>query len=567
MRILLAVLSFALLAVPPSHAQQLQKEIAIGDNDTYLNLPIDQSAPLVKARIAADGTVLDEFTLKLANSEPDYWTFFDVTRYRGQTLTLEVDDTEEQVGHLDLVNVDATFPGEEILYQEKYRPQVTFSSRRGWLNDPNGLIYYDGEYHLFYQHNPYGWEWGNMHWGHAVSTDLVHWRELPDALYSPNHDNMAFSGSAVVDPNNTSGLRRDGVDPLLAFYTRTGVGENMAISYDNGRTFEEYEGNPLIEHAGRDPKVIWYEPGQHWVLVVWTESRERETPHGNYTLYEMAFYTSDDLKNWTYQSAVPGFFECPELFEIEVEGQPGVKKWVLYDANGDYVLGDFDGKTFTVEQTFRKLDVGGDFYASQMYSNIPEEDGRRIQIGWFRGGDFEGMPFNQKMTFPTSLKLRPSFDGLRLTPTPVAEIASLHRESHRFENFAVGPGNPFNSPVTGDVLHIIAEIDPGDVPNVGLDINGHRLTYDRFVNSFNGQNFPLQDGERLKIEVIVDRTGIEVFVNDGELYFVEGHNSVDAEKKLELFAGGGRERSAHVHSLTVHELNSIWENRPLTISR
>lgn len=559
MRILLAVLCLSLCVNFPVEAQEHIRRIEIGNDDVYLNLPIKRSNSLVQARIIVDGRVLDEFTLKLAESDPDFWTFFDVTRYRGKTLTLEVDAGEGDLPTLDLVDVDATFPGQENLYQEKYRPQVTFSSRRGWNNDPNGLVYHNGEYHLFYQHNPYGWEWGNMHWGHAVSPDLVHWRELPDALYTPDHDHMAFSGSAVVDSANTSGLRRNGIDPLLAFYTRTGVGENLAISYDNGRTFEEYSGNPVVKHQGRDPKVIWYEPGNHWVMVVYDESRTRGTASGDATLYQLAFYTSPDLKNWTYQSSIPGFFECPELFEIEVEGQPGVKKWVLYDANGDYVIGAFDGKTFKVEQGFRKLDYGGDFYASQMFSNIPRNDGRHIQIGWFRGGHFEGMPFSQKMTFPTSLELRQSFDGLRLTPTPVEEIASLHRETHVFTDTVVTREQPFVSPVTGDVLHVVVEVDPGDAPVVGLDINGHRITYDRFRNTLNDINYVLPVGEPLKIEAIVDRVAIEVFVNDGEMYFVKRLNSVDAERRIEVFVDAGGDREAILHSLTVHELDPIWQ--------
>ncbi|HEX6925047.1 MAG TPA: glycoside hydrolase family 32 protein [Longimicrobiaceae bacterium] len=564
MRALIAAVCVGLCAASPGRSQELVKRINVAEDDVYLNLPVKQSNPLVKARIKLDGVSLDEFTLKLASEDPDYWTFFDVTRYRGKTLTLEVDEAGDGLRDLDLVDAAPTFPGQESVYSERYRPQVTFSSRRGWHNDPNGLIYYNGEYHLFYQHNPYGVEWGNMHWGHAVSTDLVHWRELPDALYSPDHDHMAFSGSAVVDTANTSGLSRNGVDPLLAFYTRTGVGENLAISYDNGLTFEEYPGNPVVSHEGRDPKVIWYEPGKHWVMVVWDEGHTRRSSLGEHVRYQVSFYSSPDLKNWTYESGLPGFFECPELFEIEVEGQPGVTKWVLYDANGDYVVGGFDGRKFTVEQPFRKLDNGGDFYASQMFNNIPESDGRHIQIGWFRNGDYEGMPFSQKMTFPTSLKLRESFDGLRLTPTPIEEIRSLHKKTHVFTGQLVRGDQAFASPVTGDVLHVIAEIDPGDAPTVGLDINGYRLTYDRFLNTFNGLNFVLPEGERLKIEAIVDRVAVEVFVNDGELYFVKRHNSVDADKKLEVFTGGGSNRSAVLETLTVHELESIWQQNVVT---
>lgn len=554
----LSLLCLGLISLP-ARGQALEKQIRIEETDTYLNFPIAQSNEMTKVRLLVDGEVMDESTLRLAEEEPDYWTFLDVSLLRGKTITLQVDDGQRAVDELTLVDADSTFPGKDVLYREKYRPQVTFSSRRGWHNDPNGLVYHDGTYHLYYQHNPYGREWGNMHWGHAVSTDLVHWKELPDALYMPQHEHMAFSGSAVVDAANTSGLRRDGVDPIVAFYTRTGRGESMALSYDGGLTFEEYEGNPLVPHNGRDPKVFWYEPGGHWVMVVYDESKTRaNAAGGETTLYQFDIHTSPNLTDWTYQSSIPGFFECPELFEIEVEGRPGVTKWVMYDASGEYLVGDFDGKVFTPEQPFRKFDYGGRFYASQLYNNIPEEDGRTIQIGWFTGGHFEGMPFSQKMTFPTSLALRESFDGLRLTPTPVEEIASLHEQTHVYTGQVVTGEQSFVPPVSGDVLHVIAEIDPGDAPSVGLDVNGYRITYDAFRNTLNGANYVLSDPSSLTIEVIIDRVSVEAFVNGGEMYLVDAHNSVDANRKIEVFATGGHEREAVLKSLTVHELGSIW---------
>lgn len=557
MRILPALFCTCLISFS-AYAQPLEKQIRVGENDSYLNFPITHANDMTRARLIVDGEVMDEFTLRLADEKPDFWTFLDVSPLRGKTITLQVDDGQRTAG-VELVDADDTFPGQDELYREKYRPQVTFSTRRGWHNDPNGLVYHDGEYHLFYQHNPYGREWGNMHWGHAVSTDLIHWKELPDVLFTPQHEHMAFSGSAVVDETNTSGLRRDGVDPMLAFYTRTGRGESMALSYDNGRTFEEYEGNPLVEHNGRDPKVFWYEPDEHWVMVVYNEGKTRKNAAGGEaTLYQFDVYTSPNLTDWTFQSSIPGFFECPELFEVAVEGRPGVKKWVMYDASGEYLVGDFDGKVFTTEQSFRKYDHGGRFYASQMYNNIPEEDGRLIQVGWFTGRHFDGMPFNQKMTFPTSLTLRESFDGLRLTPAPIEEIATLHEKTHAFTDQIVTNERSFEAPVAGDVLHIIAEIDPGDAPAVGLDVNGYRITYDAFRNALNGVNYVPSDPSSLTIEVIIDRVSLEAFVNDGEMYFVDDLNSVDAEKKIEVFATGGPEREAVLKRLTVHELGSIW---------
>ncbi|MFH5884813.1 GH32 C-terminal domain-containing protein [Halalkalibaculum sp. DA3122] len=550
---------FLIFATISSIAQTLSREIKVENQDRYLNFPVagwssDFEGEQQMMRIIHDGTVLDEFSISLAAGDADWWAFFPVQRYQGETLTVELDNPAGEEG-LNNVFADQIFPGQENLYNERYRQQVHFSSRRGWNNDPNGLIWYDGEWHLFYQHNPYGWAWGNMHWGHAVSTDLVHWRELPDALYSPDHDHMAFSGGAVVDPENTAGFRRDGVDPLIATYTRTGSGEHLALSYDNGRTFEEYEGNPVVEHRGRDPKVFWYEPGNHWVMIVYSESHTRELASGeDVRLYQHSIYTSPDLKEWTYRSGVTDFFECPELFELPVQGEPGTSKWVMYDADGKYVIGTFDGKKFNVEQGLRQFDYGGDFYASQTFANVPEEDGRRIQIGWFQT-ETPYMPFNQSMTFPTELNLRKTDDGYLLYPRPIREIEKLHARSYRLENRVISD-TTISSPIRGDQLHVIAEFDKGESTQFGLNVNGYELTYNLLRSTLNDTFYPIE--ETLKLELIVDRMGIEVFVNDGELYYVEEYNSVDAEHLVEIFSRGRSSSTLQIKSFEVHELSSIW---------
>lgn len=570
--ILLTCISF--LAGLSVFGQTATRQIDIQEGHHFLNFPVARSNDLKKTRIIHNGKVLDEFTIELAGENPDFWTFFDVSPYQGETITIEIEDAEDAQKGLDQIFARAQFPGQDSLYQETLRPQVHFSSRRGWHNDPNGLIYYNGEYHLFYQHNPYGWNWGNMHWGHAVSKDLLRWQELPDALYTPNHEDMAFSGSAVVDTQNTSGFRKNGIDPLIAVYTSTGRGECLALSYDNGRTFEDYEGNPVVKHKGRDPKVFWYEPGGHWVMIVYDESQTKKMSLDQQAMIRQhAIYTSPDLKNWTYQSSVADFFECPELFEIKVEGEPDQTKWVMYGANGEYLIGDFDGKKFTTEQNFKTYDHGGAFYASQMYNNIPAQDGRHIQIGWGRGIDLEGMPFNQCMTFPTQLKLRKTFDGLRLCPKPIQEISSLYKKSHSFENELIKTDSNFTAPVQGDVLHIVAEFERGDATLFGMNINGYTLAYDNLFGEFinfpdeaerenfsesNKTNYVVPDNELLKMEVIVDKAILEVFVNDGELYYVVPLNSVGADKSLEIFAKGDAEHKTILKKLEVHELHSVW---------
>jgi fructan beta-fructosidase len=327
--------------------QPISKEFKIKKGQTYLNLPVSNSAQLVTARIISGGTTLDQFTIKLAEANPDFWAFFDVTELQGKSVFIEIENytppnfgagqaTVTNVSNVslpakafDLIHADTRFPGMDSLYKETLRPQVHFTARRGWINDPNGLIYYNGEYHLYFQHNPYGWPWGNMHWGHAVSKDLLHWQELKEAIFpmlnvEGGRPDAAFSGSAVVDPKNTSGFRKNGIDPIIAVYTSTGRGECIKLSYDNGRSFSEYDGNPILKHSGRDPKVFWYEPGNHWVMVVWDNGEKKKLSLSQDAIINQhLIYTSPDLKNWTRQSGIEGFFECPDLFVLPVEGRTG----------------------------------------------------------------------------------------------------------------------------------------------------------------------------------------------------------------------------------------------------
>lgn len=552
----LVACSSVIFIATPTQAQEMSKTIYVQPGDQYLNFPIrgwsrDMKQNPVMMRIIHHGKVLDEFSVNLANTTPDWWGFFSLDRYQGDTLKVELDAPNHEKG-LQNVMATAELMNDNQLYHERYRQQVHFSNKRGWNNDPNGMIYYHGKWHLFFQYNPYGWNWGNMHWGHAVSTDLVHWKELPAALYSPDHDHMAFSGGATVDPQNTAGFRKDGVDPLIATYTRTGSGEHLALSYDEGRTFSEYKGNPVVKHAGRDPQIFWYEPGNHWVMVVYDESHYREMENGDKVRkYENAIYTSDNMKDWTYQSGISTMFECPQLFKLPVEGE-NESKWVMYDGDGKYFVGQFNGKNFIKEQGLRELDHGGAFYASQTFANVPKNDGRRIQIGWFQT-ETSYMPFNQSMTFPTVLRLRKINGDYVLTPIPVKEIQELHTESSHTKNIVL-EDSTFSSSLRGDQLHIIAEIDRGDARRFGLNINGYHLDYNRLRTKLNDTFYPIDD--MVKLEIIVDKMSVEVFVDDGKLYYASEHNSVDNENNLNIYSKGG---SILIKNLDVYKLDSIWQ--------
>lgn len=579
--------------------QPISKEFKIKKGQTYLNLPVSNSARLIKARIKNGNKILDQFTINLAETNPDFWTFFDVTAFQGKSIVVEIENYTPAfqgngsqvstvsnealpVKALDLIHADAKFPGIDSLYRESMRPQVHFTARRGWINDPNGLIHYNGEYHLYFQHNPYGWPWGNMHWGHAVSKDLLHWKELNDAIFpvvnlEGGKEDAAFSGSAVVDLKNTSGFRKNGIDPIIAVYTSTGRGECIKLSYDNGRTFSDYEGNPILKHNGRDPKVFWYDPGNHWVMVVWDYSDEKKLSLDQKAVVNQHLvYTSPDLKNWTRQSGIEGFFECPDLFELPVDGQPGVSKWVMYDATGRYIVGDFDGKKFKIDQNLKKYEHGGGyFYAAQTFNNAP--DSRRIQIGWGRNVTHPGMPFNQPHLFPAELKLKQTFDGLRLCPVPIREIASLHQNSQTIENKILKPNDGASVTVSGDPVHVIAYFEKGDA-HFALNVLGFEISYHdllgELITSINNKSlksgqasspstvsttsYVKTNEEVMKIEVIVDRNIVEFFVNDGEIYYAAPFSDAKTKTVEAYVKGRGQDRKSILKNMEVHELKTIW---------
>ena len=234
----------------------------------YLIFPITNGTELAKVNLIIDGKSLREFDIELAvnKGQINFWSFLDISIYNGKTAEIQIDCEIEKSPIL--IFQTNKIPNTESFYKEPLRPQFHFSQKIGWNNDPNGMVYHNKEWNLFFQHNPYGIKWGNMHWGHAVSKNLVHWEQLPIAIYNKKRDDAAFSGSAIIDLDNTAGWKTGKNDCMVAAWTSTGRGECISYSNDNGRTFQEFEGNPVIKHNGRDPKIIWYKPNQHWVMAV-----------------------------------------------------------------------------------------------------------------------------------------------------------------------------------------------------------------------------------------------------------------------------------------------------------
>lgn len=515
----------------------------------FINLPVKNRLETQHVKVLIDNTIYREFDIQLADSDPDFWVPLDLQEYQGKNVIIQT-EKPSQAG-LDLIYLSEQFAGYDSLYTERLRPQIHFTSQRGWINDPNGLVYYKGEYHLYYQHNPFGWDWGNMHWGSAVSKDLLHWKELPTALYPPTYQDMIFSGSAVIDKQNTSGFSKNHKPPLVAAFTSTGRGECIAYSLDNGRTFKEYTNNPVLKHQGRDPKIFWYAPDQHWVMVVYDETpkKDGESPESEQRSFQI--HISKDLKNWEYQSEIKGFYECPELFELPVDGNSTTSKWVLYGADGQYFIGDFDGKNFTSETPKYQYKTGN-AYASQTYNNTP--DGRRIQISWGNGIESKGMPFNQLMLFPTELSLQTTENGIRMLPKPIKELKSLHIKKHEWKDISIA-NTPFSTGIAQDVMHIITEFEVKDNIDFELNINGFKVDYNAKEFTLNNVFVKPIDG-KVKLEILVDRTSIEIFANDGRAYIVKPHIAKQAELHVNAFANG---KNSTINYLTIYELKSIWE--------
>ncbi|HEV2381904.1 MAG TPA: glycoside hydrolase family 32 protein [Terriglobia bacterium] len=487
-------------------------------------------------------------------------------------------------------------------YDESFRPQFHFTPAKNWMNDPNGLVFYKGEYHLFYQHNPFGNLWGHMSWGHAVSPDLVHWRHLPVAIPERNGV-MIFSGSAVVDWQNSSGFCKssDPRDPscLVAIYTGATAGrqnQNLAYSNDRGRTWTGYAHNPVVDLQRadfRDPKVFWYKPAQRWVMVAALPPQ-----------HKVRFFGSLDLRHWTALSdfgpagAVGGVWECPDLFELPLEGQPGETRWVLSvnlnpggvaGGSGDqYFVGRFDGVRFENENppdTILWADYGKDFYASTSFSDVPPADGRRIWMGWLDNWEYAAAlptnPWRGAMTIPRRLTLRRFGAGIRLVQQPVAELRALRGRHLAVVNQSAADANQALQAggVKGQALEIQAEIKPGGATDfgfrvrkgaseetvVGVDLGKSQLFVDRTGSGgaglpagFGGrQTCPLETsgGQPVRLHIFVDRSSVEVFANDGQGVISDLIFPSAASQEIEFYSRGGQ---AQVLRLDTWNLKSAW---------
>ena len=558
-------------------------------------------------------------------SEALEWSSWDVSDFAGKQARLRIFDRATggwghiNVDHIIQTNVppkrfDLDFKLAEYRQSTDYlneplRPQAHFTPEINWMNDPNGLVFHDGEYHLFYQYNPAGNSWGHMSWGHAVSTDLTHWEHLPLAI--PEEDGiMAFSGCCVVDHRNTSGFGTDQRPPMVAVYTGHGRGkqvQNLAHSNDNGRTWTKYAGNPVLDINNpnfRDPRVFWHAATNRWVMVVSLANEK-----------VLVFYGSNDLKNWKELSRFgpagtknKSNWECPDLFELPVENEAGEKLWVLEvdmgsgsvagGSGGEYFVGHFDGTTFTAVQDAKWVDYGRDFYAPVSWSDIPESDGRRIWLGWFNNWEtclVPTSPWRSCMSVPRTLTLRRT-SALRqqrsepdttradytLIQRPVQEFYQLSERTILLKtDSAAWPPVAVTRPGELTDMNFILEatLKPGRARSCGIRIRTGNdeyteIGYDRepgvvyvdrrksgnvdFHPAFAGRhNAPVSliSGATM-LTIIVDRSTIEVFINDGEAVISDRIFPNSRTPVIEVFAG---DETAKVTNTKLHLLKSIWK--------
>lgn len=528
-----------------------QNIVSLDVTEDYLLLPIQDDAPEGKICVVKDneqkGTLMN---VRLAWERVDSYVPFALSAYKGQHISIEIQGVPETALCWKELKLSGSF---DMANKESFRPVYHHTPAYGWMNDPNGMFYKDGVYHLYFQYNPYGSVWGNMHWGHSTSTDLMHWNFEGCAIV-PDAWGAIFSGSCVVDHNNTAGF---GKGAVVAFYTSAKATpwgdiqmQSMAYSLDNGKTFTKYEGNPILtssEKDFRDPKVFWYAPGKHWVMILAVGQH-------------MEIYSSVNLKEWkkesefgAMQGAHGGVWECPDLVEIPVEGTRE-KKWVLIcnlnpggpfgGSAAQYFVGSFDGKKFVNESPTQTkwMDWGKDNYATVTWNNAP--DGRCIALGWMSNWQYaNNVPTRQYRsanTLARDLTLYREGQELYLKSTPSVEVKKARGKKVSIPSFRVSEKheivNLFEDNQGAYEVEILIQNagaskiafcllnDKGEKVSMYYDLNRKQFVMDRsesgtvdFSKDFPAVTVaPANVDKELTLRLFVDRSSIEAFGEDGK---------------------------------------------------
>ena len=573
----------------------------------YLLLPIQESSNEGKVKLETGSPADMAMDVRLAVDSIEYYVPFEIPQ--GGDATVSIRKVAADAVCWEHIQLTDTFDTSNTDY---YRPVYHHTPLYGWMNDPNGMVYKDGEYHLYFQYNPYGSKWGNMHWGHSVSTDLVHWNHLKPAIARDTLGHI-FSGSTVVDKDNTAGY---GNNAMIALYTSAsdehGQIQCMAYSTDDGRTYTKYEKNPvLLPFDGlkdfRDPKVFWYEPDKKWVMIVSADK-------------EMRFYATQNLKDWEYMSAFgkgygaqPNQFECPDFIQLPVDGNKNKMKWVMLvninpgcmfgGSATEYFVGDFDGKEFTCDtkpETVKWLDYGKDHYAAVCISNTGE---RIISIPWMSNWQYANVtPIRQYRGangLPRELSLYTKDGQIYVAADVVKEVEALRKDTRSFDPITVKDEYKIDEivPQTDGAYELEMDITPntsgvagfdlmnakGEVAKIYLDMKSGKLVMDRTASglvafgeksephaketddhrktmSVNYQNdfalgtwapLSLCEGKTYHLNVFVDKCSVEIFVDGGRIAMTNLVFPTEPYNTLRFYTEGGE---AQVSNMKVYKL-------------
>lgn len=561
--------------------------VHINTNQRYLLLPVEEVMPDVRVSMIVNNKEVNVADVRLAVNRVDYFVPLDLSDYAGKNILLKfkLGSNDPIRGKLSAVcckemKLSDTF---DTGNREKFRPTYHFSPLYGWMNDPNGMVYKDGEYHLFYQHNPYGSKWGNMHWGHAISKDLINWEHRPDAI-TPDALGTIFSGSAVVDTDNTAGF---GAGAIVAIYTQNSDRQVQSIAYstDNGRSFTKYENNPVLTSDARDfrdPKVFWHKETQRWIMLLAVGQ-------------EMQIFSSSNLKDWAFESsfgegqgAHGGVWECPDLFELPVDGT-NEKKWVLLcnlnpggpfgGSATQYFVGTFNGKEFVNESPSKTkwMDWGKDHYATVTWSDAP--DNRRIAIAWMSNwqyaNDVPTSQYRSPNSVPRDLSLFTVDGETYLQSAPSPELLKL-RDISKKRSFKVNGTRTIKDMIAGnegayeieltienqhaDVIGFRLYNDKGEEVDMQYDMKEKKFSMDRRKSGDVGfnENFPMltwttiESGkDELKLRLFVDKSSVEAFGDGGRFVMTNQVFPSEPYTHIDFYSKGGAYK---VDSFVIYKL-------------
>lgn len=493
-------------------------------SSNYLYIPVNNQEQIKKVHLLIENTIIHEIDIQLGVDDFDYYSYVDLSTYAGKDIEIKVFDADE-VSPTENNDVSDNYSNCFIFHNEKphniypYRPQLHFSPETGWINDPNGLIYNSGIYHLFYQYNPYGTQWNNMHWGHAISKDLVNWQWRDIALF-PDEDGSAFSGCGICDKKNLLGF---GKDSLIFYYTAAGgkteqsrkagkqFTQRMFCSSDGADTFKKNYDFKIahIADENRDPKIFYHKPSEAYIMVLYL------------TDWEFLILRSTNLMDWTetQRISIEGMWECPDLFELAVNGKEDNKKWVFWSADGYYVVGSFDGYFFNPETKRKSAYATKKAYAAQTFYNTP---GRTVSLAWLTQknnyGNYRGI-----MSLPLELGLKSSGEHIKISFNPVKEIEE--RKNLVIDTF-ITKGETKIVELSGKAMALDLKWDPVQEGNIKIFIGTVVISIDLSEGNItcgNDKQQTLIDFDRLEeleLNIYIDQEAIEFFAASGTIYGV-----------------------------------------------